>query len=83
MNLAGLKCGVAVAQPGRWPRSSRDSPPTCRHGRVALASGPDFGAPGRGFATLNLGTSWALVEEAVDSHGRAVADERVAGEPDG
>jgi cysteine-S-conjugate beta-lyase len=40
-------------------------------GRVALASGPEFGAPGRGFARLNLGTSWALVEEAVRRMARA------------
>jgi cysteine-S-conjugate beta-lyase len=35
------------------------------HGRVALVPGPMFGRPGRGFARLNVGTSWALVEEAV------------------
>ena len=35
------------------------------HGRVALVPGPTFGPPGRGFARLNVGTSWALVEEAV------------------
>ncbi len=35
-------------------------------GRVALVPGPTFGPPGRGFARLNVGTSWALVEEAVD-----------------
>jgi cystathionine beta-lyase len=41
-------------------------------GRVALASGPEFGAAGRGFARLNLGTSWALVEEAVRRMAQAV-----------
>jgi cysteine-S-conjugate beta-lyase len=34
-------------------------------GRVALVPGPTFGPPGRGFARLNVGTSRALVEEAV------------------
>jgi cysteine-S-conjugate beta-lyase len=36
------------------------------HGRVALSRGPDFGDPGRGFARLNIGTSRALIEQAVD-----------------
>ena len=40
-------------------------------GRVALAPGPDFGTPGRGFARLNLGTSRALIEEAVERVARA------------
>ena len=35
-------------------------------GRVALEPGPAFGAPGRGFARLNIGTSEALLSEAVD-----------------
>jgi cysteine-S-conjugate beta-lyase len=35
------------------------------HGRVALHPGPLFGPPGRGFVRLNVGTSRALVEEAV------------------
>jgi cystathionine beta-lyase len=34
-------------------------------GRVALVPGPTFGPPGRGFARMNVGTSRALVEEAV------------------
>jgi cystathionine beta-lyase len=34
-------------------------------GRVALYRGPDFGAPGAGFARLNMGTSLALMTEAV------------------
>ncbi len=34
-------------------------------GRVALSPGPTFGESGRGFARLNIGTSRALVEEAV------------------
>jgi len=34
-------------------------------GRVALSSGPTFGAEGDGFARLNIGTSKGLLEEAV------------------
>jgi cysteine-S-conjugate beta-lyase len=34
-------------------------------GRVALYPGHKFGSPGRGFVRLNLGTSPAIVEEAV------------------
>ena len=34
-------------------------------GRVALSSGPMFGAQGAGFARLNIGTTRALLEEAV------------------
>jgi cysteine-S-conjugate beta-lyase len=41
-------------------------------GRVALLPGPHFGAAGRGFARLNLGTSRELVEEAVQRIGRAL-----------
>jgi len=35
-------------------------------GKVALSSGPSFGRRGAGFARLNIGTSPALVEEAVE-----------------
>lgn len=35
------------------------------HGRVALSRGLDFGANGAGFGHLNMGTSRALLEEAV------------------
>jgi len=42
-------------------------------GRVALVSGPTFGAPGRGFARLNIGTSEALLAEAVERMAAAVA----------
>jgi cystathionine beta-lyase len=34
-------------------------------GRVALSPGPTFGSQGRGFARLNVGTSGALLAEAV------------------
>jgi cystathionine beta-lyase len=42
-------------------------------GRVALEPGPGFGAPGRGFARLNVGTSEALLTEAVRRMAVAVA----------
>jgi cystathionine beta-lyase len=42
-------------------------------GRIALSSGPTFGAQGQGFVRLNLGTSRALIEEAVVRMKRAVA----------
>jgi cysteine-S-conjugate beta-lyase len=41
-------------------------------GRVALNPGPTFGPQGAGFARLNIGTSPALVEEAVKRIGKAV-----------
>jgi cystathionine beta-lyase len=41
-------------------------------GRVALNAGPTFGPQGAGFARLNIGTSPALVEEAVKRIGKAV-----------
>jgi cystathionine beta-lyase len=41
-------------------------------GRVALSAGPHFGTQGRGFARLNIGTSAALVEEAVERMAAAV-----------
>jgi len=34
-------------------------------GRIAVGHGPDFGAEGRGFVRLNIGTSPALIAEAV------------------
>ena len=41
-------------------------------GRLALYEGTRFGDAGRGFARLNVGTSHALVEEAVKRIGRAL-----------
>jgi cystathionine beta-lyase len=41
-------------------------------GRVALNAGPTFGPQGTGHARLNIGTSPALVEEAVKRIGKAV-----------
>jgi cystathionine beta-lyase len=42
-------------------------------GRVALSPGPDFGPQGKGFARLNMGTSPALMREAVQRIAAAVA----------
>ncbi len=42
-------------------------------GRVALSPGPHFGTQGNGFARLNVGTSAALVEEAVERMTAALA----------
>jgi cystathionine beta-lyase len=41
-------------------------------GKVALSPGPSFGDAGRGYARLNMGTSPALVAEAVKRLGAAV-----------
>jgi len=41
-------------------------------GRLSLLPGTDFGSVGKGFARLNIGTSHALVEEAVRRIGRAL-----------
>lgn len=41
-------------------------------GRLSLLPGTHFGAVGKGFARLNIGTSRALVEEAITRIGRAV-----------
>ncbi len=41
-------------------------------GQVALSPGPHFGAPGAGFARLNMGTSPALMQEAVQRMAAAV-----------
>jgi cysteine-S-conjugate beta-lyase len=43
-------------------------------GRVALSPGPDFGRQGEGFARLNMGTSPALLAEAVRRMAAAVRD---------
>jgi cystathionine beta-lyase len=42
------------------------SQPLLDRGRIALSPGPQFGPQGAGFARQNLGTSPALVEEAVE-----------------
>lgn len=52
------------------------SQPILERGRLALSPGPQFGPQGAGFARLNLGTSPALVEEAVGRICRAVGRPR-------
>jgi cystathionine beta-lyase len=42
-------------------------------GRVALSPGPTFGTGGTGFARLNIGTSSALLDEAVARMAAVVA----------
>lgn len=42
-------------------------------GRVALTSGPNFGAEGKGWARLNIGTSRELLTEAVSRMAAALA----------
>lgn len=46
--------------------------PILERGRLALSPGPQFGPQGAGFARLNLGTSPALVEAAVERLCRAL-----------
>lgn len=41
-------------------------------GRVALSPGPQFGSQGAGFSRLNIGTSPALIEEAVKRMAKVV-----------
>jgi cystathionine beta-lyase len=41
-------------------------------GRVALSSGPDFGAPGEGFARLNFATHREILDEILDRIAAAV-----------
>jgi cysteine-S-conjugate beta-lyase len=48
------------------------SQPILERGQLALSPGPQFGPQGAGFARLNLGTSPALVEEAVERIAKAV-----------
>jgi len=45
-------------------------------GQVALSPGPDFGTHGKGFARLNMGTSPALMQEAVRRMAKAAAAAR-------
>jgi cystathionine beta-lyase len=67
-----------------------DDPATAflERGRVALVPGQEFGAPGRGFARLNIGTSDELLTEAVrrmaaaaPSHHRRTSPLRAAAAP--
>jgi cystathionine beta-lyase len=42
-------------------------------GRIALSPGPEFGAPGEGFARLNFATSEEVLEEILDRMARSLA----------
>lgn len=48
------------------------SQPLLERGHIALSPGPQFGPQGAGFARQNLGTSPALLEEAVERIAQAV-----------
>ena len=48
------------------------APTLLSRGRVAVSGGPQFGAGGEGFVRLNIGTSPALMEEAVERIARGV-----------
>jgi cysteine-S-conjugate beta-lyase len=63
--LAWLDCSALVL--GADPAAA-----LLARGRVALSSGPTFGAQGQGFARLNLATTGRLLEEAVARMKRAV-----------
>ena len=78
-NIAGLKCGVAVAGSPegaalleqRWEALLADH--LCVGGApAALSPGPDFGPQGAGFARLNIGTYPELITEAVRRMAAAV-----------
>jgi cystathionine beta-lyase len=64
--LAWLDCRELDGAPG-GAAGDWDDPAAgfLERGRVALASGTDFGAQGRGFARLNMGTTEPLLAEAV------------------
>ena len=60
LDLRGLRLGDDPAAP------------ILERGGLALNSGPTFGPQGAGFARLNIGTSPALVEEAIERIARTV-----------
>jgi cystathionine beta-lyase len=66
---AGYLAWLDLRELGLGPDPSQ---PILERGRLALSPGPQFGPQGAGFARLNLGTSPALVEEAVERIARAV-----------
>lgn len=66
---AGYLAWLDLRELGLGPDPSQ---PILERGRLALSPGPQFGPQGAGFARLNLGTSPALVEEAVARICRAV-----------
>jgi cystathionine beta-lyase len=54
-----------------------------KSGKVALSPGRDFGTQGRGFARLNMGTSPALLAEAVSRMAAAARSGVVSSRPPG
>jgi cystathionine beta-lyase len=66
---AGYLAWLDLRELGLGPDPSQ---PILERGRLALSPGPQFGPRGAGFARLNLGTSPALVEEAVERICRAI-----------
>jgi cystathionine beta-lyase len=52
-----------LREAGLGPEPSRT---LLREARVALSPGKDFGAPGEGFARLNLATSPAILDDALE-----------------
>ncbi len=66
--LAWLDCSALSPGLGADPAEA-----FLARGRVALSSGPTFGAQGQGFARLNLATTGRLLEEALFRMKRAAA----------
>lgn len=70
-HLPGVRCSAPEASYLAWldcrGLGLGDDPAAAflERGRVALSAGLDFGAPGAGFARLNMATSRALLNEAV------------------
>jgi cystathionine beta-lyase len=63
--LAWLDCrALGVDDPARF---------FLDHAKVALSPGPDFGAPGRGFARLNFATSDVILDEIVARLARSLS----------
>jgi len=73
--LAWLDCTGLADRLTRVGGSPRDPAQTfLERGRVALSSGPTFGAGGDGFARLNFATPRPLLEEAVRRMAASVRD---------
>jgi cystathionine beta-lyase len=56
--LAWLDCNALALEPSPYEFF-------LQRARVALSDGPNFGAPGRGFARINFATSRAILAEAL------------------
>ena len=74
----GVRVGLAQATFLAWldfretPLAEDPAATVLERGRLSLLPGTDFGSVGKGFARLNIGTSQALVEEAVKRIGSAL-----------